>query len=47
MSQQLLHSKSRLLIVDDHPMVREGLAMHIATQCDMEVCGEAEDTTSA
>jgi DNA-binding NarL/FixJ family response regulator len=42
-----LSSKAKILIVDDHPMVREGLAMHIATQGDMEVCGEAEDVTSA
>ncbi len=46
-SDQFLPSKAKILIVDDHPMVREGLAMHIATQGDMEVCGEAEDVTSA
>jgi DNA-binding NarL/FixJ family response regulator len=46
-SQQFPPSKARILIVDDHPMVREGLAMHISTQDDMEVCGEAEDTASA
>ena len=45
--QQFPPSKANILIVDDHPMVREGLAMHIATQDDMEVCGEAEDTASA
>jgi DNA-binding NarL/FixJ family response regulator len=37
----------RILIVDDHPVVREGLAMQIATQPDLEVCGEAEDVPSA
>src|SRR4029077_16849110 len=37
----------RVLIVDDHPVVREGLAMHLATQPDLEVCGEAEDLPSA
>jgi DNA-binding NarL/FixJ family response regulator len=31
----------RILIVDDHPMVREGMAMRIAGQRDLEVCGEA------
>lgn len=31
----------RIVIVDDHPMVREGLAMRIALQSDLEVCGEA------
>lgn len=33
----------RILIVDDHPVVREGLAMQLATQPDLMVCGEAED----
>jgi DNA-binding NarL/FixJ family response regulator len=37
----------KILIVDDHPMLREGLAMHIASQGDMEICGEAEDTIAA
>ena len=37
----------RILIVDDHPVVREGLAFQIATQPDLEVCGEAEDVAGA
>jgi DNA-binding NarL/FixJ family response regulator len=37
----------KILIVDDHPVVREGLAMQIATQPDLEVCGEAEDVPGA
>ncbi|MAT16410.1 MAG: DNA-binding response regulator [Planctomyces sp.] len=32
---------ARVLIVDDHPLVREALATRIALQPDMEVCGEA------
>ena len=32
---------AKILIVDDHPMVREGLTMRISTQPDMKVCGEA------
>lgn len=31
----------RILLVDDHPLVREGLAARIESQTDMEVCGEA------
>jgi DNA-binding NarL/FixJ family response regulator len=37
----------KVLVVDDHPVVREGLAMRIATQPDLEVCGEAEDLPGA
>jgi DNA-binding NarL/FixJ family response regulator len=38
---------SRILIVDDHPIVREGLAMHLAAQADLVVSGEAEDLPGA
>jgi len=38
---------AKVLIVDDHPVVREGLAMHLATQPDLEVCGEADDLPGA
>lgn len=31
----------RILLVDDHPLVREGLAARIEAQSDLEVCGEA------
>jgi DNA-binding NarL/FixJ family response regulator len=37
----------KILIVDDHPVVREGLAMHLTTQPDLEVCGQAEDIPGA
>src|ERR1700743_2104891 len=49
-SMDLKNSGSRLLsiaIVDDHPLVREGLAARISAQPDMEVCGEADDIESA
>ena len=39
--------KARVLLVDDHPVVREGLALLISTQSDLEVCGEADDVASA
>ena len=38
---------TRILIVDDHPAVREGLAVRISSQADLEVCGEAADMGDA
>ena len=32
----------KILIVDDHPSVREGLALRISLHSDLEVCGEAD-----
>jgi PleD family two-component response regulator len=32
---------AKVLIVDDHPMVREGLTMRLSAQPDLQVCGEA------
>lgn len=46
-TQETVSSTVKILIVDDHPVVREGLAMQIATQPDLEVCGEAEDVPGA
>ena len=39
--------RARVLIVDDHPAVREALALRIGRQSDLEVCGEAADTSEA
>jgi DNA-binding NarL/FixJ family response regulator len=39
--------KSRIFLVDDHPLVREGLANLISGQNDLMVCGEAEDSAEA
>jgi len=39
--------KSRVFIVDDHPLVREGLANLINGQDDLMVCGDAEDSSQA
>jgi DNA-binding NarL/FixJ family response regulator len=40
-------SKSRVFIVDDHPLVREGLTNLINAQDDVMVCGEARDSAEA
>jgi len=37
----------RLLIVDDHPIVREGLAGMLSGQADFDVVGEAKNGTEA
>jgi DNA-binding NarL/FixJ family response regulator len=39
--------KRRILLVDDHPIVRQGLAQLINQEADLTVCGEAEDASSA
>ena len=33
--------RTRILLVDDHPVVREGLRMFLATRSDFDVVGEA------
>ena len=40
-------SKTRILIVDDHPMVRDWLAQMIKREPDLSVCGEADDAAHA
>ncbi len=46
-SQSSLHRKRRILIVDDHPIVRRGFRELIADEADLELCGEAEDVEDA
>jgi DNA-binding NarL/FixJ family response regulator len=40
-------NKTRILVVDDHSVVREGLCHLLNSQPDMEVAGEAEDGLDA
>lgn len=38
---------ARILIVDDHPAMRDGLTTQICNEPDLAVCGEAEDVVEA
>jgi DNA-binding NarL/FixJ family response regulator len=40
-------TKTQILIVDDHPMVRDWLAQMIRRETDLAVCGEASDAAGA
>ena len=42
-----VNSPHRVFVVDDHPLVREGLIHLIERQPDLSVCGEAEKSTTA
>ncbi|CAG0942813.1 Transcriptional regulatory protein LiaR [Anaerolineae bacterium] len=42
-----MNEQIRVLIVDDHPMVRRGLCSLLASFKDIEVVGEAEDAVTA
>ncbi len=39
--------KAQILIVDDHPVMRQGLAQLIQDRPDLEVCGQAEGIADA
>jgi len=39
--------KAKILLVDDHPLVREWLATLINQQADLEVCGETDSAPTA
>jgi DNA-binding NarL/FixJ family response regulator len=39
--------KKRIFIVDDHPLMRQGLAQLIGLEPDLDVCGEAENAERA
>src|SRR3984957_1623485 len=44
---QTLGARKRILVVDDHPIIRQGLALMVNREADLVVCGEAEDATAA
>jgi DNA-binding NarL/FixJ family response regulator len=43
----MLDRKTRIFLIDDHPLVREWLASLIQQQPDLMVCGEAENAAEA
>ena len=47
MREPARESRIRVLLVDDHAVVRAGLRLFLADQADLEVVGEAEDGASA
>lgn len=36
-----MNTRKRILVVDDHPLVRSGLCQAIAATADLDICGEA------
>lgn len=42
--KNIKQKRNRIILVDDHPIVRRGLKELIEEENDMEVCGEADDT---
>ncbi len=42
-----MNRKLKIFLVDDHSVVREGMKRLIALEKDFEVCGEAEDASTA
>jgi len=42
-----VQNKKRILIVDDHPMMRQGLSQLIGAEFDLNVCGEVENAERA
>src|ERR671918_586753 len=44
---EAVERKRCVFIVDDHPLVREGLTNLINRQTDLIVCGEAKDSAEA
>jgi DNA-binding NarL/FixJ family response regulator len=41
------NNPARVLIVDDHPMMRDGMVTQISNEPDLAVCGEADDVVAA
>ena len=37
----------RVFLIDDHPIVRHGIAQLVSAEADLEVCGQADDARTA
>src|SRR5881296_495164 len=46
-SRPAAREMTRILLVDDHPMIRERLTEVVQRERDLSVCGEAEDRQRA
>jgi DNA-binding NarL/FixJ family response regulator len=46
-NNNFIAKKKTVFVVDDHPIVRQGLALLINREADLVVCGEAEEMQSA
>jgi DNA-binding NarL/FixJ family response regulator len=46
-NNNFIAKKKTIFVVDDHPIVRQGLALLINRESDLVVCGEAEEMQSA
>jgi DNA-binding NarL/FixJ family response regulator len=46
-SQGVAQEKKTVFVVDDHPLLRQGLALMINREPDLMVCGEAEEAQAA
>jgi DNA-binding NarL/FixJ family response regulator len=47
MSASTQISKKKIFLLDDHPIVRQGLSQLVNEQADLSVCGVAQDAASA
>src|SRR5579859_616963 len=46
-SEPVRNPRTRILLVDDHAVVRYGIAQLINRESDLQVCGEEEDAANA
>jgi DNA-binding NarL/FixJ family response regulator len=45
--EHMTKTKTRIFLVDDHPIVRRGLQLLISLEPDLQVCGDAETAPAA